>query len=160
MAEMEVSSGVSPHVSPMVQMSDVGDLLASAGFAMPTVDSDSFTCEYPSAKSLMRHLQAMGESNACVLMRPGIFKRVLQRACEIYEAEYANPDGSITATYNVIYFIGWTPSPAQPKALRRGSVPKGFGARGSGPPPELAGEGGSGTGSGGAGGCGAPTPLA
>ena len=34
---------------------------------------------------------------------------------------YSNEDGSVPATFQMIYFIGWKPDPSQPKALERGS---------------------------------------
>ncbi|KAJ2056071.1 NADH dehydrogenase [ubiquinone] 1 alpha subcomplex assembly factor 5, partial [Coemansia sp. S155-1] len=34
---------------------------------------------------------------------------------------YGNEDGSIPATFQVIYMIGWKPDPSQPKPLARGS---------------------------------------
>lgn len=35
-AEMELSGGVQPHMSPMTMMADVGGLLSGAGFTIPT----------------------------------------------------------------------------------------------------------------------------
>lgn len=35
---------------------------------------------------------------------------------------YGNPDGSVPATFQVIYMIGWKPDPSQPKPLERGSA--------------------------------------
>ena len=62
-AETERYGGVSPHVSPMMGVADAGNLLAGAGFGIPTADSDTFTIEYPSPIALMEHLQAMGENH-------------------------------------------------------------------------------------------------
>lgn len=36
----------------------------------------------------------------------------------------------ISATFESVFFIAWKPAPSQPKALRRGSVKKGFAAKG------------------------------
>ena len=41
----------------------------------------------------------------------------------------AADDGSVTASFEVVYMIGWKPAPTQPRPLQRGSVPKGFGQR-------------------------------
>ena len=38
------------------------------------------------------------------------------------------------ATFEVIYMTGWKPAASQTKSLDRGSVPKGFAARTTGPP--------------------------
>lgn len=34
---------------------------------------------------------------------------------------YGNEDGTIPATFQIIYMIGWKPDPSQPKPLERGS---------------------------------------
>ena len=134
-AEQERDGGVSPHVSPMMGVADAGNLLSAAGFGIPTVDSDMFTIEYPSAFSVMEHLQAMGESSASLAARPGARQSTLLAAASVYHSLYGNPeDGSVPATYEVIYMIGWKPAPTQPAPLARGSVPKGFAARTVGPP--------------------------
>ena len=35
---------------------------------------------------------------------------------------YGNSDGSIPATFQILFWIGWKPDPTQPKALERGSA--------------------------------------
>ena len=108
-AEQEVAGGVSPRMSPLVHVGDVGMLLQGAGFSIPTVDTDLITVEYPDARALLRHLQGMGETNAAVLRQQGPLRRaVLDRACEYYHDTYGDPsDGSVPATFQVIYMIGW-----------------------------------------------------
>jgi NADH dehydrogenase [ubiquinone] 1 alpha subcomplex assembly factor 5 len=34
---------------------------------------------------------------------------------------YGNQDGTIPATFQIIYMIGWKPDPSQPKPLERGT---------------------------------------
>lgn len=34
---------------------------------------------------------------------------------------YGNKDGTIPATFQILYMIGWRPDPSQPKPLPRGS---------------------------------------
>jgi len=34
---------------------------------------------------------------------------------------YGNEDGTIPATFQIIYMIGWKPDPSQPKPLERGT---------------------------------------
>jgi NADH dehydrogenase [ubiquinone] 1 alpha subcomplex assembly factor 5 len=110
----------------MINLADAGNLLTTSGFALPTVDTDSFTVEYPSAASLMEHLNRMGESNASLLMRHGGKIDSLLAAAATYQAMYGLPDGAVPATYEIIYLIGWSPAATQPKPLPRGSVPKGL----------------------------------
>jgi NADH dehydrogenase [ubiquinone] 1 alpha subcomplex assembly factor 5 len=131
-AELEVSGGASPHASPMVSVADAGNLMTAAGFALTTVDADTFTLEYPSPRALFRHLRAMGESNAALGMRQGARRRLLDRAAELYQRDFASAesaDGSVVATVQLIFMIGWKPAASQPLPKARGSVPKGFGQR-------------------------------
>jgi NADH dehydrogenase [ubiquinone] 1 alpha subcomplex assembly factor 5 len=129
-AEQALYGGVSPHVSPMMGMVDVGNLLVEAGFSLPSVDVDTFTIEYPDASAVMRHLQRMGESNASVHMLGGARRRLIEAAKAEYHSSFANPnDGSVPATFQLVHMIGWKPAPSQPVPKARGSVPSGFGHR-------------------------------
>ncbi|TPX56971.1 hypothetical protein PhCBS80983_g04158 [Powellomyces hirtus] len=121
LAEIEREGGVSPHVSPMTDIRDVAALLQRAGFNLITVDVDEIAVGYPSMFELMADLRAMGESNAIAARKPYLSKDVLMAAAAAYKGIYGNEDGSIPATFQVIYMIGWKPDPSQPKPLARGS---------------------------------------
>jgi NADH dehydrogenase [ubiquinone] 1 alpha subcomplex assembly factor 5 len=135
---MERDGGVSPHTSPFLTVPDMGNMLVAAGFGLPTVDSETITVEYPDVFTLFKHLQKMGESNASYQTREGIRRPTLMAAAAAYQGLFGKADDAIPATFQLIHFIGWAPAPSQPSPLRRGSVSKGFGARGSGPPPSPA----------------------
>jgi NADH dehydrogenase [ubiquinone] 1 alpha subcomplex assembly factor 5 len=62
-AEMEACNGISPRISPCVDIKQLGGLLQRAGFAMPVVDKDSIDVHYSSPIDLLHDLQNMGESN-------------------------------------------------------------------------------------------------
>ena len=66
----------------------------------------------------------MGESNASVLRQKGPLRRdVMDIATKEYHDRYGNAeDGSVPATYQVIYMIGWSPSDKQRQPLDRGSA--------------------------------------
>ena len=134
-AEQERDGGVSPRVSPMMRVADAGNLLAGAGFGLPLVDTDSFTVEFPSAAALFEHLRAMGESNAALGARPGVRRDTLLATAAAYSALYGDAEGRVPATFQVIYMIGWAPAASQPRAKRRGSVPRGFSAPAAAPAP-------------------------
>src|SRR5436309_6953889 len=53
-----------PHVSRFIDMHDIGDMLAQAGFADPVMDMEMMTLTYPDALSMMRDLKAIGAHNA------------------------------------------------------------------------------------------------
>jgi NADH dehydrogenase [ubiquinone] 1 alpha subcomplex assembly factor 5 len=122
LAEQERRGGISPHVSPLADVRDVGGLLQRAGFQMLTVDVEDIVVDYPDTFALMQDLQAMGEGNA-VLGREmgGIGRDVLLANEGIYRALHGNEDGSIPATFRVIHMIGWKAGENQPKPLKRGS---------------------------------------
>ncbi|MDR7124227.1 SAM-dependent methyltransferase [Pseudotabrizicola sp. 4114] len=122
-AEAEVTGGLSPRVLPMGEIRDLGGLLQRAGFALPVADSFTKTVRYRDALHLMRDLRLMGEANALAarLRRP-TRRAVLLRAAEIYQAQYADAEGRIPATFEIICLTGWAPDASQPKPLKPGSA--------------------------------------
>jgi len=121
-AEIEVAGGISPRVSPFVDLRDAGGLLQRAGFALPVADQDRIEVTYASPLALMHDLRAMGETNALVQRRKHFTSRTLfARASELYMQRYAK-GGRIYATFDVIYLTGWAPHESQQKPLRPGSA--------------------------------------
>ena len=89
---------------------------------MLTVDVDDIIVDYPSIFALMTDLQAMGESNAVLRREMGGLGREVMAAGEgIYRGLHGNEDGSIPATFRMIYMIGWKEGVGQPEPLERGS---------------------------------------
>lgn len=122
-AELEVLGGVSPRISPMVDLRDAAGLMQRAGFALPVVDTDRITVTYADAFRLMADLRAMGEGNAVIERRKSFTPRaVFLHAAALYADRYAGPDGRISATFDILYLHGWRPSESQPKPLRPGSA--------------------------------------
>ncbi|KAH9873348.1 hypothetical protein J1614_005746, partial [Plenodomus biglobosus] len=122
LAEQDRRGGVSTHTSPLADVKDVGGLLQKAGFNLLTVDVDDIVVDYPDVISLMKDLQAMGESNAVITREKGAIHRdVLLAAEPIYRELHGNEDGTLPATFRLIYMIGWKPSPTQAKPLERGT---------------------------------------
>ncbi|XP_052201048.1 putative methyltransferase At1g22800, mitochondrial isoform X2 [Diospyros lotus] len=121
-AQMEREGGISPRLSPLAQVRDAGNLLTRAGFTLPGVDVDEYIVKYKSALELIEHLRAMGETNA-LLQRNNILKRETALAtAAVYESMFAAEDGTIPATFQVIYMTGWREHHSQPTAKRRGSA--------------------------------------
>jgi SAM-dependent methyltransferase len=122
-AESELEGGVSPRVAPFADLRDIGGLLQRAGFALPVTDTDIIRVRYSSAFSLMRDLRQMGLSNALSDRRKAPLRRAtLLRAAEIYAERFADPDGRIPATFEIVWLSGWTPHESQQKPLRPGSA--------------------------------------
>jgi len=122
-AELAEEGGVSPRVSPAIELGDAAALMQRAGFAMPVADSETITATYPDLLALMHELRAMGETNALAARRRGLMRRAtLARAAVIYTERFANTDGRIPATLEILFLAGWAPHPSQPKSLPRGSA--------------------------------------
>ncbi len=122
-AEADVSGGLSPRVLPMGEIRDLGALLQRAGFALPVADSFTKTVRYRDALHLMRDLRRMGEGNALAArLRHPTARGVFARAAQIYQDQFAEPDGDIRATFEIICLTGWCPHESQQKPLRPGSA--------------------------------------
>lgn len=125
LAEMEREGGMSPHVGPFVQVTDVGMLLQQAGFSLPTVDVDTHTVLYPNAAVLMEHLQRMGENNAALQRRKRVSRETFLATACLYDHMFQTKDQTereVEASLQIIYAIGWTPHESQPKPKERGSA--------------------------------------
>ncbi len=122
-AELAVTGGVSPRVSPFIDPRDMGALMQRAGFALPVIDSDMITVHYDSALRLMRDLRGMGAANATFnrLKRP-TRRAVLFEAARLYQEKFADAEGQLPATFHVVYAIGWAPHASQPQPLKPGSA--------------------------------------
>jgi SAM-dependent methyltransferase len=122
-AEAELTGGASPRVIPFADVRDIGGLLQRAGFALPVVDTETYTVRYDSLFSLMRDLRAMGMANPLVgRSRIPVSKRFFLRAAELYAERYSDPDGRVRATFSIIYASGWAPHESQQKPLKPGSA--------------------------------------
>lgn len=83
------------------QVRDAGNLLTRAGFALPTVDVDTFSMRYDTAAQLVQHLRVMGESSALINKKAGLKRDTALAAAAAYEGMFAEEDGSVPATYQV-----------------------------------------------------------
>jgi SAM-dependent methyltransferase len=122
-AESEMTGGASPRVMPFADARALGGLLQRAGFALPVVDSDPLTVRYADMFALMRDLRAFGATNALIDRSRGFARRELfQRAARHYAEQFADADGRIRATFEILWLSGWAPHPNQPKPLKPGSA--------------------------------------
>ena len=122
-AESELEGGASPRVAPFADLRELGALLQRAGFALPVTDVDRITVRYGAAFDLMRDLRRMGAANALVARRRTPLRRAtLLRMAEIYADRFADPDGRLRATFEIVWLSGWAPHPDQQKPLQPGSA--------------------------------------
>jgi SAM-dependent methyltransferase len=122
-AEIELTGGLSPRVAPFVDVRDMGGLLQRAGLALPVTDSDRLTVRYSDMFALLRDVRAMGGGNPLTLRsRRPTSRRLFLRAAEIYAERYADADGRIRATFQIVSALGWAPSDSQQRPARPGSA--------------------------------------
>ena len=122
-AELELTGGAGPRVSPFADPSDAAGLLQRAGFALPVADVDRVRVRYDHPLKLMADLRRMGETSVLAERHPRpLTRKVLARAFEIYQRDFAGPDGRIAATFEILTLTGWSPSEIQQKPLRPGSA--------------------------------------
>lgn len=121
-AELAMRGGISPRVSPFIDVRDAGSLLQRAGFALPVVDSEIITIEYDHPLKLLADLRGMGETNALVSsVKHFTPRRVMMAAMEHYQKNFSNEAGRVVATIELVTLTGWKPHESQQKPAIRGS---------------------------------------
>lgn len=123
-AEQEVTGGVSPRISPMAGLRDAAGLLQRAGFALPVADMDTLTVSYATPWRLLQDLRGMGETNAGLnRLKAPTRSAVIARAAERYMELFQEQDGTVPATFQILFLAGWAPDPTtQQQPARRGSA--------------------------------------
>ncbi|NXF45548.1 NDUF5 hydroxylase, partial [Oceanites oceanicus] len=129
LAELEREGGFSPHVSPFTAVSDLGHLLSRAGFNTLTVDTDEIQVNYPGLFEVMEDLQGK-----CILYgNINVFYIKLTFCVSFFFSlpalteMYGNSDGSVPATFQIYYMIGWKFHESQARPAQRGSATVSFG---------------------------------
>jgi SAM-dependent methyltransferase len=122
-AEAECEGGVSPRVAPFADLRDIGHLLQRAGLALPVTDVDRIVVRYDNAFALMRDVRGMGATNILLERRRTPTRRAtMLRMAQIYAERFADADGRIRATFDIVWLSAWAPHESQPKPLRPGSA--------------------------------------
>jgi malonyl-CoA O-methyltransferase len=100
------------HVSPFLDMHDIGDALVRARFADPVLDVERMTLTYDHLRDLMRDLKQLGARNAVSDRPRGLTgRRRLAALTSAYERE--RRDGRLPATYEVVHGHAWVGAKAQ-----------------------------------------------
>lgn len=121
-AEVELTGGAGPRVSPFADAGDMGGLLQRAGFALSVVDVDRLIVRYDHPLALIADLRAMGETSV-LAERPSarLTRAILARVGEIYTRRFGS-GMRIEASFEIITLTGWAPHPDQPRPLKPGSA--------------------------------------
>ena len=123
-AESEIEGGVSPRVAPFADVRDLGALLQRAGFALPVVDSDRLTVRYAFGVRADARSAPHGRDQ-CAAASGGARRssaRPWRRMAEIYARRFADADGRLRATFEIVWLSGWAPHESQQKPLKPGSA--------------------------------------
>lgn len=106
-AEMALTGGASPRISPFPELRDCAHLLQRAGFTLPVADIEEVRLLYADPFALIRDLRAAGEGNA-VRLRD---KRVPPAALvPMALAELPREDGRVVASLRMAVMTGWAPN--------------------------------------------------
>ena len=107
-AELAVTGGVSPRTSPMIDLQTASQLMQRAGFKLPVADKETVTLLYSDMFALMRDLRGMGQTNAhSQRLRHPTRRAVFFEAARLYHERFADVDGHIPATFEILYLHGW-----------------------------------------------------
>jgi SAM-dependent methyltransferase len=122
-AESEVLGGASPRVAPFVDVRAFGSLAQRAGLALPVVDLDRATVRYADLFAFLTDLRAFGAANSLnARSRTPLKREVLARAAAVYAERFADPDGRLRATFDILWLSGWAPHESQQKPQKPGSA--------------------------------------
>jgi SAM-dependent methyltransferase len=109
-AEIAARGGISPRISPFVDIRDGGMLLNRAGFSLPVVDSEILNVEYTHPLKLMHDLRGMGDSNAMLSAEKNFTPcSLIMLAVDNYFHDFSNENQRINASFELITLTGWKP---------------------------------------------------
>ena len=122
-AEAAVTGGVSPRVSPMIDVRELGGLLQRAGLALPVADLDRTMVRYADAVALIHEIRELGLSNMLMgRSKTPVSRRLMAAAINHYQQNFADADGRVRATVEVAWITGWAPHESQQQPLKPGSA--------------------------------------
>lgn len=120
--EITVTGGASPRVYPFVDKQQMAGLMQRAGFALPVVDSELIKVAYRDIYHLMSDIRGMGEQNSLSARTRNFTKsKVFFEADKYYKDKFMGDDSRITATFEILFVIGWAPHHSQQQPAKRGS---------------------------------------
>lgn len=125
LAEQEREGGISTHVSPMLHITDVGQVLIRLNYKLITTTADLNTFYFDDSFALMNFLQRIGEGNASCIRRGQVHRDTFVAADAIYTSLFVEKsgkfEGKVPATFELVHYIGWKEHESQRKPLARGT---------------------------------------
>ena len=118
LAADSVEGGAAARIHPQIDVRAAGDLLTRAGFALPVVDAQPVEVRFSALLDLVRDLRAMGATNILAnRSRRPLGRHALAAAI----ADFEDGEDKTPERFEILYLLGWSPSPDQPRPARRGS---------------------------------------
>jgi hypothetical protein len=110
-------------VAPFADLRDLGALLQRAGFALPVADVDRLTVRYatpirPDARPAPHGRRQSTRRSTPPAAAPRDAAALAGDLCE----RFADADGRVRATFEVVWLSGWAPHASQQKPLAPGSA--------------------------------------
>lgn len=96
------------HVSPFIDMHDIGDAMLRARLAEPVMDVENFTMTYTDVFKLMRDLKAIGAHNVTSGRAKGLTGKQRMQQLEAQYEQFRRGD-VLPASYEVVYGHAWAP---------------------------------------------------
>jgi SAM-dependent methyltransferase len=120
--ESAISDGITPRISPFIDVRDGGALLQRAGFALPVADTELLSISYPNLFALMDDVRGSGSANVLQQRVQHFTPRgFFLEAAARYGEQFADAQGRITATMELVTLTAWKPSANQQQPAKRGS---------------------------------------
>jgi NADH dehydrogenase [ubiquinone] 1 alpha subcomplex assembly factor 5 len=120
-AEMQMG-GISPRISPFMDIRDAGALLQRADFKLPVIDDEQINVTYPDMFKLMQELRFCGEANILHERRKNFTSRnIFNEAASLYQDRYTGNEGRVNATAHLLFLTGWKEHESQQQPAKRGS---------------------------------------
>ncbi|MDX1949157.1 MAG: methyltransferase domain-containing protein [Rickettsiales bacterium] len=99
---------VTPRISPFADAKDMAGLLQRAGFSEPVAITETIIVQYENLKDLLYDLRYSGEGNVILKADKNYAGRdFFQKAEEIYRQKFADNQGLLPASFEIITFSGW-----------------------------------------------------
>jgi len=119
-AELALRGGAALRVAPFADLLEAAALLQRLGLALAVADRDRIRVRYADPWRLLLDLRAAGLTGVLRARRP-LRRDVLAAALARYREAFADADGRVVASFELLFLTGWKPHPGQPKPRPRGS---------------------------------------
>ena len=107
----ELRQTMPQRVHRFIDLHDIGDLLVSTRFATPVMDMERITLTYGTVEALLNELRNSGSANARFGRARGLAGGASHTQALERLRKQRNPEGRISASFEVIYGHAWKPAP-------------------------------------------------